>query len=576
MRIRPLLLSTAALTFLTACAYLPQNIVAPTTEAAAAQTSFDLDVQAVTASVISQANSRKWERGFVVADSGSAALASVVPASVALSERYPVATGKVAYTLGAGDVLIFTETRNSIASDGVSGLIANTERLVVSNGNTIVSPVFGVLDVSGKTVEQVRSEISERLRQRAGKSNAVSILPKPPVGIRPIYRIGAGDEIAITTVSSEVSTNGVSQTLIETPTTREIRVSSQGSISLLGVGEVFIEGMTRSEASRAIADALTGAGLDPKNEIVIKRNVANPARLIGDVPVQRTIEILEAPIDLANVLSEYGVRPTDEREFQVKLLRNGIEYGILASEILGSADTARIYIQSGDTISVEAISKNTSFDLYVEGYNSQKVSVISSSASARNAVLPITEQGITLVDALLNAGLIVTPDSEYLIRLTRRGTEYRMSAQKVLVEHPGASIYLRGGDKIVIEPLEYSKQTVMVTGAGTSPKLIEISPTTRPTLATAIFSSAALGNIEADLKQVFLLRRKEQVANSFDAYFIDLSDPTRLILAKELQLRPDDIIFVSTQPISEFSSVISRINGALTNGLGTLAIAGFK
>jgi len=83
-----------------------------------------------------------------------------------------------------------------------------------------------------------------------------------------------------------------------------------------------------------------------------------------------------------------------------------------------------------------------------------------------------------------------------------------------------------------------------------------------------------MGNDEADLKQVFLLRLDHNDHSEFDAYYLDLSNPTRLALANDLQLRPDDIIFVSDQPVSEFTSVTGRIANALRSGLGLAAIFG--
>ena len=50
--------------------------------------------------------------------------------------------------------------------------------------------------------------------------------------------------------------------------------------------------------------------------------------------------------------------------------------------------------------------------------------------------------------------------------------------------------------------------------------------------------------------------------NEFIAYHLDMSNPVRMSLAKEFEMRPDDIVFVATQPISLYSRTLSQILGS--------------
>ena len=46
------------------------------------------------------------------------------------------------------------------------------------------------------------------------------------------------------------------------------------------------------------------------------------------------------------------------------------------------------------------------------------------------------------------------------------------------------------------------------------------------------------------------------------AYHLDASNPSRLILANRLELRPGDIIFIAPQPITNYNRALMQIFGA--------------
>ena len=88
---------------------------------------------------------------------------------------------------------------------------------------------------------------------------------------------------------------------------------------------------------------------------------------------------------------------------------------------------------------------------------------------------------------------------------------------------------------------------------------IPINSTQRPTLSDAIFSGGVLSNITSDFSQIYVLREKKKL---FHAYHLDITDPTRIGLASRFEMRPDDIVFVATQPLSLYSRALSQILGS--------------
>ena len=44
---------------------------------------------------------------------------------------------------------------------------------------------------------------------------------------------------------------------------------------------------------------------------------------------------------------------------------------------------------------------------------------------------------------------------------------------------------------------------------------------------------------------------------------MDITDPTRVSLSTLFEMRPDDIVFVATQPLSLYSRALSQILGSI-------------
>ena len=72
-------------------------------------------------------------------------------------------------------------------------------------------------------------------------------------------------------------------------------------------------------------------------------------------------------------------------------------------------------------------------------------------------------------------------------------------------------------------------------------------------------SGTVLNSTTSDFSQIYVLRKKKK---SFQAFHLDITDPTRVSLANQFEMRPDDIVFVATQPLSLYSRTLSQILGS--------------
>jgi len=106
-----------------------------------------------------------------------------------------------------------------------------------------------------------------------------------------------------------------------------------------------------------------------------------------------------------------------------------------------------------------------------------------------------------------------------------------------------------------VQNLRYQSGKVFLLG-GVTPQIIPILPEERQTLAEALFAkSGPLATSTAQRSAVYLLRGQDPV----QAYHLDAQNPIRVLVADEVELRPNDIVFVAEQPISTFNRTLASI-----------------
>ena len=59
--------------------------------------------------------------------------------------------------------------------------------------------------------------------------------------------------------------------------------------------------------------------------------------------------------------------------------------------------------------------------------------------------------------------------------------------------------------------------------------------------------------------QIYVLRES---GKKYKAYHLDITSPERINIASSFEMRPDDIVFVATQPLSLYSRTLSQILGS--------------
>jgi len=200
--------------------------------------------------------------------------------------------------------------------------------------------------------------------------------------------------------------------------------------------------------------------------------------------------------------------------------------------------------------------KTPDFQLEIEGFNSQKAYLTTDSTTNPQIgfVLPITDQNIPLRQIIASAGIAFNETVFTIVKIQRDGKTYSFSLSDLFAEN-APKVFLKDQDHVFIQNLEYVKGKVFLVG-GIQPRVLEIQPELRQTLAEILFApNGPLEQPSAQRSAVYILRGRSPIK----AYHLDAQNPARILVADALEMRPNDIVYVSEQPINTFNRVLETI-----------------
>ena len=381
-------------------------------------------------------------------------------------------------------------------------------------------------------------------------------------------------------------------------------VGTNGNILLLGLGNITAEGRSLSDIQTEVRNILIRKGLAPNFQLEITGFNSKKAFVaFSNSGVNRsnnTVPITNLPVTLKELAINYGVRPSSKATTVVSLTRGGQKFRMTAGQLFDKA-TPRIIITDRDQIEIDEAASNSksmqavvgsrgnillpgigslkaedrslaqlqadvsrilidkgmtpSFQLEVTAYKSRKFSLVTEDNGIR--VVPLTDTETDLKEAILsNIGGNKGSTAFTLVELTRGDASYHMPWQEIL--SGGASnVLIQDGDTIKLKNFNYKLGQVFALGGAGNAGLVPIDPSKRETLADILFSpKGAFNNLLAKRSEVYLLRGR----NPSVAYHLDAQNVSRILVAAQTELRPNDIVYVADRPIISFSRTLAEIS----------------
>ena len=333
----------------------------------------------------------------------------------------------------------------------------------------------------------------------------------PPAPAMP-YQIGVGDVLVLSTPQSATSIEELSGLLAAQNRRQGYTVQDDGAIAIPDVGRVQLAGMTLEDAESEVFQALVRAQLDPTFSIEVaefnsKRvSVGGAVRNPLSVPISLTTLTLQEAIGAAG-----GTASLDPQFTVVRLYRNGTLYQVPFEEL----PTTDVPLVTGDSVFVD-----TSYQLdRAQAYFAEQIALTQLRQSSRTQALTALQTEVGLRRAALDED--------------RQSFQAQLAADAVDRDF----VYLTG--EVAAQgrfPLPFGRQA---------------------SLADALFSQGGPIPDTGNPGEIYLLRGTQN--NQVTAYHLDGSNPVNLLNATRMELRPNDIIFVSQQPVTRWNRVVQQL-----------------
>ncbi|MCV3273952.1 polysaccharide biosynthesis/export family protein [Roseobacter sinensis] len=346
--------------------------------------------------------------------------------------------------------------------------------------------------------------VSEQLRP----DSIPTLLPDPQPQ-RP-YLIGVGDIVALSSPqlsSPSVDDDGAAGTQ------QRYTVQDDGAIAIANVGRVVIAGQTLEAAETELFQRFVENQIDPAFSLEILEFNSQRVNVGGAVNTPSVLPIQFVPLYLDDALTLAGGANASEPQFTtVRLYRDGTLYQVALDEVR----TQRVQLQDGDSIFVDAAYDYTRAQAFFE----EQIALAEVQRGRRQAAL----------DQLR---------TELLLRRTQQQEARAVFQEKLELGAVDRDyVYLMG---------ELDEQSRFALPFGQ-----------RAVLADAISSTGGIPNETGNASQIYVLRAGEDAA-SVNAWRLDGRNAANLILATRFELRPDDIVFVSEQPITRWSRFLDQL-----------------
>lgn len=221
-------------------------------------------------------------------------------------------------------------------------------------------------------------------------------------------------------------------------------------------------------------------------------------------------------------------------------------------------------------------------EVSVASYQSKKVYVTGEVTKPGQQF--ISNVPLTLLDAINKAGGLSDHADWDNVTLTYKGRDEKVSVEALIQRGDLTQNRLLRDGEIVHIPRNDGRK-VFVVGEVYKPQNLTISRNGM-TLMEAITASGGIDKLAADATGIFVIRGQKgqaaftqdaegkQVPKIADIYQLDVSNPTAYILATDFYLKPYDVVYVTTAPISRWNRVLSQVVPSVSGANSVRSLGG--
>lgn len=346
-------------------------------------------------------------------------------------------------------------------------------------------------------------------------------LSLPPAVTPEPYRIGISDVILLSTPQTGSTIEELSGLLAAENARQGYTVQNGGTINVPNIGRVEIAGLTVSEAEDVLFQRLLENQIDPTFSLEIAEFNSQKVSVGGAVGRPTVIPVKLTPVYLDEALTAAGGITVEDQDYaSVRLYRDGTLYQIPLRQLYSNEGLYRTRLIDGDAVFVD-----TEYDL--------------------RQAQDFFEQSIRL-----------TTTEQQLVQTALSKLSTQVSMRRAELEERRSNFETR--QEFGAEKRDYA----YVTGEVRRQTRFALPFEQTASLTDALFDQA--GGIEfkeGDVSQIYVLRGASDPREfgAITAWNLDARNAANLTVGASFELRPNDVIFVASQPITRWNRTISQL-----------------
>ena len=345
----------------------------------------------------------------------------------------------------------------------------------------------------------------------------------PPLLDPQPYRIGVGDALVLAVTSTAQSVEALPGLITAQAKRNDYVVQDDGAIAIPDVGRVRVAGLSIQDAEAAIFQALVGAGIDPSFSLEIAEFNSQRVTVGGEVAQPSLVPITLKPLYLHEAVQLAGGPVSPEPAVaKVQLIRRGEIYQIGLERFRTDPAVRRVLLRDGDSVLVTSEYRQ---DVARTRFQQE---------------LTLRQQRITTTDFELR--------QRELEQQARRDAQAELEAERALFR-----------ERLELGAVE--RPRAYLTGEIGSSEAVPLPFERSATLADVLFGDTRINARTSDFGEIYVLRAETDpsLEGGLTAFHLNGDNAANLMTATRLELRPNDVVFVSAQPVTSWNRVISQI-----------------
>ena len=349
----------------------------------------------------------------------------------------------------------------------------------------------------------------------------------PPAAPASPYRIGVQDTLTLATAGDASSVDQLSGLISAESRRQGYTVQDNGFVSIPDVGRVSVVGKTLEQAESEIFNAMVEAGLNPAFSLEISDFASQRATIGGAVGSPAVIPLTLTQLRLNEAINSAGGFALTELDYaSIRIFRGGSLYQIPVVDFYSRSDLQRLPLMDGDSVFVDTDYEYEKAQRYFE----QQIQLADLKRSDRSNALQELQDEIDL--------------------------------RRQDVEEQRDNFESRIGFDAV------DRDYVYIVGEVSSQSRVALPFERKASLADALYDEGGgVPSRTGNLSQIYVLRGSSDPRefSGVTAWHLDASNAANIFLATQLELRPNDVVFVAEQPVTRWNRALTQIGPSLVN-----------